>query len=132
MPSYQVWQMYIILHHRNPRFWIKTLHNLQEQSRNIQNLIFRLKNSFLWDFLVEESRVEYNGNWGFQDHTKRFFFFPLQTPESSLGYKYWISYLKLTPLLEGQVHFSFWRLQLTRLEYFYGGCICHYYFLPVC
>ena len=61
------------------------------------------KNSFLWGFLDEGTRAEDNGNWGFQDHTKWFFFFLLQTPESSLGYKYWISYLKLTPLLEGQV-----------------------------
>ena len=90
------------------------------------------KNSFLWGFPVEGTRVEDNGSWWFQDHTKRFFFFPSQTPESFSGYKLWISYLKLSPLLEGQVHFLFWRLQLTRLEYFYGGFICHYYFLAVC
>ena len=37
---------------------------------------------------AEGARVEDNGNWGYQDHTKRFFFFPSRTPESSLGYKY--------------------------------------------
>ena len=47
-----------------------------------------LKNSFLWGFPAEGTRVEDNGNWAFQDHTKRFVFFPPQTLESSLGYKY--------------------------------------------
>ena len=105
-------------------------------SHGISNISYffwiSLKNFFLWGFPAKGTRVENNGNWGFYDHIKRFFFFPPQTPESSLGYGYWISYLKLNLLLEGQVQFLFWRLQLTRLEYFCGGCVCHYYFLVVC
>ena len=90
------------------------------------------KNSFLWVFLTEGTRREDSSNWKFQNQTKQLIFFLSQTPESFFGYKYWISYLKLALLLEGQVHFSFWRLQLTRIEYFYGGWLCHYYFLAVC
>ena len=78
-----------------------------------------LKEFIFWSSPVKGTRVEDNGNWRFQNHTRRFFFFLSQTLESSLGYKYWISYLKLTPLLEGQVHLLFWRLQLTSLEYFW-------------
>ena len=81
------WQINVILHYKNPRFWIKTLHNLQGQRIHF----FSLKNSFLWGFLAEGTRIENNGKWKFQDRTKRLFFFPSQTPESSLGYKYWIS-----------------------------------------
>ena len=60
---------------------------LDGQSRHIQCLIFLLnwlKESFLRGFLTEGTRVENNDNLGFQDHTKQLFFFPLQTPESSL------------------------------------------------
>ena len=60
--------------------------------------------------------------------------FRRKTPESSLGYCIEVLNLlfRIDSIIRGQVHFSFRRLQLTRLEYYYGGGICHYYFLAVC
>ena len=130
-----------IIHFRQLLWWIVNW-SLQSYIRNDSRFskgpfhnagyLNWLKEFIFWSFPAKGTRFEDNGNWRFQNHTRRFLFFLSQTLESSLGYKYWISYLKLTPLLEGQVHLSFWRLRLTSLEYFCGGCICHYFLVALC
>ena len=66
----------------------------------------------------KRDKVKDTGNYSdFPDHTKWFSFCSLQTHESSLGYRYLLSYLTLTSLLEERIHFLFIKITCVIIQY---------------
>ena len=72
----------------------------------------------LWEFQAKDTELRISATAHLQTLSNDFFFCPLQNLESSLRYRYWLSYLTWTALLQAQFHFSFWKIQFNNVWIF--------------